>query len=306
MGWKCIPQVIGLVRGEPKPGAKHRANGGKICKEAGCERASRSKTLDREKSKDNSYRFQESGTVCWDQMEQTAEEYRVTGTNKNGKAFSRKLRADAVIGWAMIIKPPMAVAATWSEAKKDKFRNDSWRAMMVIEPRLFRKGNVRMLARHRDEGGDHDHVIGEARDQDGAYCGNLVDFKLLQKINEQYPALMRGYGWDIEDAEVTDWNRYQSDLEYRDAVNAKKAAGPGGLSVNDYMAKQAAERAEQAMTMYQEAQATLQEAQEAREEARSMKSQADRVKATNETVTASQRALPGQHRSELEKQLQGI
>ena len=42
MGWKCLPQVTGLVRGEPKPGAKHRSNGAAICGEAGKERHSAS------------------------------------------------------------------------------------------------------------------------------------------------------------------------------------------------------------------------------------------------------------------------
>ena len=35
MGWKCAPQVMGLVRGEPKQGQKHRANIRKIAMEVG-------------------------------------------------------------------------------------------------------------------------------------------------------------------------------------------------------------------------------------------------------------------------------
>lgn len=33
MSFKCAPQIIGLVRGEPKPGQKHRANGRAIVAE---------------------------------------------------------------------------------------------------------------------------------------------------------------------------------------------------------------------------------------------------------------------------------
>ena len=27
MGFRCVPQITGLVRDEPQPGQKHRANG---------------------------------------------------------------------------------------------------------------------------------------------------------------------------------------------------------------------------------------------------------------------------------------
>lgn len=267
MAWKCVPQIKGLVRGEPKPGSRRRANGLKICMEAGNERASKSKTLDRSRSKNNTYSGPKSGKACWEMMEAEADEYRVTGTTKTGKQFARRLPPDAVIGWALIFKPPAEVVETWTPEQKVKFHNDSWKVMKQIEPRLFSKKNLRHIAWHRDEDGDHTHVIGSARDEDGKYCGNLVDCVLLQKINELYPAMMRKLDWDIEDAEITDWKRYDTDPEYAAAVDAKRA-GSGGLSVNDYMAKQAAERAEAAAAMYGDAVKALQEAQKAAQEAR--------------------------------------
>ena len=72
MGWKCAPQVMGLVRGEPKAGQKHRANGRKIAMEAGYERASLSDTLDRTRSNQNEYEGFRSGKEFWDVMEQEA------------------------------------------------------------------------------------------------------------------------------------------------------------------------------------------------------------------------------------------
>ena len=98
MGYKCTPQVVGLVRGEPKEGQKHRANGQKICEEAGNERYSRSVTLDRSRSTDNVYEGYRSGGKCWEDMETEAAEYRVKGKTKNGKDYERGLRADAVVG----------------------------------------------------------------------------------------------------------------------------------------------------------------------------------------------------------------
>ena len=77
MGWKCAPQVMGLVRGEPKQGQKHRANIRKIALEAGYERASKSDTLDKSRSKQNQYEGYRSGSQFAADVEQEASEYRV-------------------------------------------------------------------------------------------------------------------------------------------------------------------------------------------------------------------------------------
>ena len=287
MGWKCVPQIKGLVRGEPEPGNKRRAPGIKICMEAGNERASKSKTLDRKRSHLNEYSVYSSGAECWAAMEADAAAYRSEYTDKHGKQRSRKLRADAVIGWAMIFKPPADVSQGWTPEQKAKFVEDSWTVMRLIEPRLFRTSNVRMVATHRDEDGDHAHLIGDSKDEAGAYCGNLIDLNLMDRINAQYPELMRQIGgWDIEDAEVTDWEKYRNDPEYRAAVDARKAAGPGGLPVNEYGPRAAAQRAEEAARMYGDAVEALREAEEAREAARGMQAQAKAVEAVSEAVTA--------------------
>lgn len=292
MGWKCAPQIMGLVRGEPKPEQKHRANGLKICKEAGKERASKSKTVDRTRSKNNKYLREESGADCWAKMEEAASEYRVTGKSRSGKEFSRKLRGDAVIGWAMIFKPPEDVSQNWDEATKRKFRNDSWDVMRELEPRLFRKSNIRMIALHRDEGGDHAHFIGDAIDQNGKYCGSLIDFNLFQLVNDRYPAMMRARGWEMDDLEATDWKRYNSDPEYRAMVDAKKA-GSGGLSVNDYSARQAAERAEAAAELYRDAVEAEQEAQKAREEAQKAREEAQQDREAVRAMLGDTRRIMG-------------
>lgn len=272
MGWKCLPQVTGLVRGEPKPGAKHRSNGAAICGEAGKERHSASETLDRTRSKYNQYAGHVTGRECWEAMEDAAAKYKVEVTSRAGKKFSRKLREDAVIGWAMIFKPPAEVAADWSAPKRKKFVRDSWAAMAKIEPRLFRKDNIEMQAVHRDEDVEHFHVIGDALDEDGKYCGNLVDAALMVRICEKYPAMMRAAGWDIEDVELTDFARMgknpdgtYKDPEYRAQVKARRK---GGKSVNAYAEQVAQERREAAAQMYEDAGKALQDAQKALQDAR--------------------------------------
>ena len=76
MGFKCAPQLLGLVRGEPKAGQKHRANGKAILSEAGKERYSASATLNRSLTHLNKYTGYDSGFAAWDAMQRRAYEYR--------------------------------------------------------------------------------------------------------------------------------------------------------------------------------------------------------------------------------------
>ena len=72
MGYKCAPQIMGLVRNEPKPNAKRRANGSRILEELGNERYSKSETLDRTRSKLNEYNGFRRGKDAWESMCNTA------------------------------------------------------------------------------------------------------------------------------------------------------------------------------------------------------------------------------------------
>lgn len=259
MGWKCVPQVIGLVRGEPKEGQKHRANGGRILKEMGDERYSRSDTLDRTRSNQNEYVGFRSGGACWDALEEEAANYKIKGKTKDGKEYERGLRSDAVIGWAVIYNPPAEMTVGWSRAKYEKFYRDSREVMAAIRPEVFRAENIRMSAVHRDEGmlgvdgqySEHVHDAGVSRDASGKYCGNLIDAKLMVAINKAYPRMMREKGWQLDDLDVTDFERMGKDKdgtyidpEYRASRLSRKK---GGKDVNKYIADKAKE-AEQAYT----------------------------------------------------------
>lgn len=265
MGWKCAPQVMGLVRGEPKQGQKHRANIRKIAMEAGYERASKSDTLDKSRSKQNQYDGYSSGAEFAAVMEQEASKYRVkvNGKTKDKKPVVREkgLPHNAVIGWAVIYNPPAEVCATWTNDDYQKFYADCRECMAKIEPRLFRSENIRMSAEHFDEGippdensgviDRHLHDLGVSKDADGRYCGNLIDAKLLIKINERFPALMRECGWDMDDLDRTDFERAKTDKEYASERNAKRRQS--GLSVNKHLGKKAREMAEDAAELVEQA-----------------------------------------------------
>lgn len=242
MGHKCAPQLIGLVRGTAH--GKHRANGKWICAEAGKERISQSETLDRTRSHLNQYGgITDSGFELWDKLMEEAESYEAPVTMKSGKKVTRKLRSDAVIGYSVIINPPDEMCEGWDAGTYKKFYNDSMSTLWKIEPRLFRPDNIRMTAKHRDEGlchedgsyGENAHFVGVPRDKDGRYCGNLISTKLYGEINRRYPAMMRAKGWDLDDLDVIDLERYHNDEAYKAERKAKYQEN--GLSVNKYIAK---------------------------------------------------------------------
>lgn len=240
--------MTGLVRGEPKKGQKHRSNGKAILGEMGIERISNSDTLDRNRSHMNVYKgVSTSGFACWDYLEDRANNYKLIGKTKNGKDFKYSLRKDAVVGCALIFNPPEEICCDWDAKTYQKFYSDSWDFLKQTEPRLFRDENIILDAEHSDEGMNEDgkskhlHRAIEARDENDRYCGNLVDAKLLADINKKYPAFMRAHGWDMDDLDVTDWDRYKNDLEYR--AERKQKAKENGLSVNRYGKKMSAKEA---------------------------------------------------------------
>ena len=260
MRWKCAPQVLGLVRGEPKEGQKHRANIRKIAMEAGYERASRSETLDRRRSHLNQYTGFRSGAAFADSMEEEAAAYRmqVAGKTKDGQDIVRErgLQHNAVIGWAVIYNPPADVCMGWSDDMYAKFYDDCRDCMAQIEPRIFRRENIRMSAEHFDEGvppediqdlssiDRHLHDLGVCRDEDGRYCGNLIDAKLMIRINLLFPQMMRECGWrNIDDLDTTDFERAKDDKEYAAERNAKRRRS--GLSVNRHLSGKSQKMAEE-------------------------------------------------------------
>ena len=247
MGFTCAPQFFGLVRGEPKINKKtgepqrHRANGKVILAEAGKERYSSSKTLDRTRSHLNVYEGFESGFACWDAMCEEADQYRTVAKGKDGKLHERRLKSDAVIGGAVIFNPSCETCKDWDLETHRKFGDDSWEVLCEIKPEIFRPENVRMRAFHFDEGyrvaphifGIHEHRIFVPKDANGRYCGNLIDAKLLSEINKLYPAKMRERGWDMDDLDTTDWDRMKTDEDYREERRQKWSKQ--GRSVNKYL-----------------------------------------------------------------------
>lgn len=244
MGYAWAPQITGLVRGEPQPGQKHRANGKAILMECCEERASKSPTLDRSRSHLNTYWHRDggpSGTHTWDTMCADAAAYKIPVKLPNGNTAERGLGHNAVIGWAVVMKPPPEMVAALGMTRKDvkQFCADGFKAMSKIEGRLFRVENLESVAGHSDEAdGLHFHYAGVSKDKNGKYCGNLVDANLCVRINQQWPALMREMGWPIDDLDMTDWARMKTDEAYRVEREAKRKRQ--GQSVEQFGKQKAA------------------------------------------------------------------
>lgn len=249
MGFKCAPQILGLTR-QDYPKGKHRANGKAICLEAGSERISASVTLDRGWSPYNKSTGYDSGLDTWLFIEQEADGYMSIYTDKNGVERHRKLKEDAVVGFAVIINPPAEICSEWNDETYQKFYNDTYEILCEIEPRLFRKENVISTYEHYDEGvgvnDRHEHSIGICKDENGKFCGNLIDAKLLSTINKLYPKLMRDRGWDMDDLETTDWDRFKTDEAYRE--ERKKAHKSSGKTTNEYISKKLKKEVEKAVS----------------------------------------------------------
>lgn len=292
MGFQCAPQVIGLVRGEPK-NPRHRAEGGKILREMGDERYSRTKHLDRSLSDQNVYGWHSSGQAYWDALCDIADEG-TTYVTAGGQVRTRKVRRDAPIGWAVVIHPLDEITSGWSWDKFRRFDRDAMQCLAEIEPRLFggyvdRDGSdeqesLYMDAEHHDEKGKHAHHAGIARDSEGKWCGNLVDAALMIRINEEFPRLMRAKGWDVDDMDVTDWSRARDDEEYRQHRNAKRHSQR--KTVNEYSEDESIVRATRAANTALQAEeaaiAALRQRQAAEQELSAVEEETERLRAESE------------------------
>lgn len=262
MGWKCTPQFMGLVRDEPKAKQKHRSKAERIIAEVGKERVSKSDTLDRSRTHLNRYTGFESGFECLEYIINEADTYVQEVIGKGGAKYKRKLRSDAVIGYAIIYNPPEEVCRDWDDATYQKFYEDSRATMEQICPDIFRKDTIVMTAEHLDEGtildpskiSRHRHDIGIPKDKNGHYCGTKLDAKLYADVNKYYPQIMRGKGWDIEDLDCTDWERYKKDEAYREERKSKQQSGK---SVNDYIAKKMREQMKENEVMAEDLQTLI-------------------------------------------------
>lgn len=202
-----------------------------IANEALEERYSSDPDLNRELTEDNQYLGYRSGNELADYWEKLADEYTVTDKNGNKK----KLRADAGIAFAGIIKPDTAFMQSLSEDEQERFLDDS---METVKDMLEKRGMVLDSAVLQwDEYTPHIHFFGH----DPEYkLGKKLGLPLYRALNEtEYPKRMRELGWDVEalkgyDVEATKSMTDEELTEYKANHRAQKKKG--GKSSAEYKA----------------------------------------------------------------------
>lgn len=160
------------------------------------ERRSADPDLDRSKTDDNLYMTETdmtSGEKLVHYWEEQADAYRVKG--KDGK--ERKLRSDAGIGMAGIVKPEKAFMDSLTAEQQLQFMEDSGEVIKAIYEK--RGIVIDAMVIHFDEGNPHIHYFGH----DPEYkLGKKLGLPLYDALNRsEYPKAMRAKGWPIRGLE---------------------------------------------------------------------------------------------------------
>lgn len=321
-------------------------------------RKSASETYDRTRTALNKYGDIKTADGVMQVLEDEADKQKIevqTVDKTTGQPVTRYrgLQSNTPIGIAVIFNPPGEITRDWSKEKCAKFISDCEDCLEQIpcmkidkkgkikkdengkpveEPKfLFRKENLIARAEHWDESDPGDppvyspnwHNIYLPKDQYGKYNGSMVDAMFFSVVlNRMFPQLMRERGWDIDDTQHTDWQKFDENKEYR--REAKARIKKGGRSVNRYRADKKLEEAEakleEATTLIeqaseimgtvsqkeQEAEAKVLEAEVTRtaaiEEKQQMEAARDKAKAElNEAINQKDKAIEAKQQAEAEK-----
>lgn len=181
--------------------SKHIGNAKAITCEALSERHSPDEDLDPSKTKDNIYigGFT-SGEKLVDFWTQMASKYRVNC--KDGK--KKRLRKDAGIGFAGIVKPNIDEFKNFDTDTKVKFLRES---LTILENFFKEKGGIIDCAViHLDEKEVHMHYFGH--DPEYKVRDKFTSLPFYKTLNTEYPKQMEQLGYDVEVLKG-----YQEDIE---------------------------------------------------------------------------------------------
>lgn len=226
-----------------------------VLMEAFSERASADPDLDRSKANLNEYYGpSSSGRELAEMFCKQAEEYRLT--DKNG--CQKKLRKDADICFAGIIKPDMEYINSLSKVEQKRFFVD---ALEVLKGILSSKGLTLVgCAIHYDELAPHVHYVAYDKEYKIA---KKVGLPLFNQLNNIFPKLMREKGWELENLgkynpEVTKTMTPEQKAAYKEErIAEKKAAKKHGQTSAQFKALKDIERAEKAVSYAKQKEAEI-------------------------------------------------
>ncbi|MFC2626607.1 MAG: plasmid recombination protein [Parascardovia denticolens] len=238
--------VLKLKRGAAaKSNSNRRGNLRKILCEAGTERYSKTKTLDRGLSDTNAHLGpHSSGVEAYDAILEEVKGYEDEMRKTSYKG--RGLRSDAVLAFSLIVKPEKEWIDAQTPEDRERFFKDSYETLCEIG--ILRDGDVRMRERHRDEGAEHEHIIAMSYNDKGELKGkDVVNLKMYKKLNRDYPKRMREKGWGVNELKAYDEEAVRNITDdekkaYKEEHIARKASRRS-FSPNEYMAMKDAEKA---------------------------------------------------------------
>ena len=268
MGWKIGAPSLKLNNAGTK--SKSCGDFGAVAREALKEREGHDPDIDQGRAELN--RFVGYQTAA------ELQEYSRQHVDQLKDAKGRKLRKDAVVMCATILKPPAAMMNKLPIADQRRFLDDSFDAFVEIVGR----DNVKSRADHFDELGAHTHVFWEPMTKDGRLCAKeMHNLQFFGRVNRELPQKLRDKGWDIEDCEMYDAAKEQYDEQ------KNKNAGRSSVAFKADAERQKAELIEDIEDLNQERTEASQRAQEARQEEREAKTRLDALEAKIQAAEAS-------------------
>ena len=180
-------------------GNKSKACGsfGAVASEALSERQGRDPDIDKSRSSDNICIGFQSAEELQSYSKKHVEEL----SKKQLALGGRKIRDDAVVMCATIIKPPAAFMNSLERQDQARFLADSLDKLGDI----VGKDNIKSAVFHFDEQGAHLHAFWEPMTPDGRLCAKEQhSLKFLGRLNREMPEHLRACGWDVDNCKAYD------------------------------------------------------------------------------------------------------
>lgn len=205
--------------------SKHCGSFSAVAAEALEERRGHDMDIDHEKSFENIY----SGFRSAAELEEYSQKHVSELSAKQVANGGRKIRNDAVVMCATIVKPPAAMMNQISREDQVRFFNNAAQKFADI----VGCDNIKSTVIHFDEQGSHMHLFWEPMTKDGRLCAKEQhNLQFLSRINREMPEHLRSCGWDINDCKAYD----QAQEALKSALERSEARANHGRSGVSYKA----------------------------------------------------------------------
>lgn len=178
---------------------KHAGLFRKVVAEALKERQGKDKDIDKNLTSENKYFGIDSAEKLIKHSEDFIQQKNDEIEEHNqmqGVCKRRKIRTDAVVMCALIIKPPAELMQQLSDEEQDGLLEDALEKVKEI----VGEENVLSAVIHKDELVRHMHIFWHPVTEDGRlYAKEMHNQKFLRRLNQEMPQYLREKGWKMID-----------------------------------------------------------------------------------------------------------